>query len=57
MITRLLFYIGIVILFQSCQESREKHINRLVKEKDATWLCLSVTKGGHPHHPTRLAYN
>ena len=32
MITRLLFYIGIVILFQSCQESREKHINRLVKE-------------------------
>lgn len=32
-------------------------INRLLKEKDATWLCLSVTKGGHPHHPTRLAYN
>ena len=32
-------------------------INEIVKENDATWICLSKTKSGHPHHPTRLAYN
>ena len=32
MAIRLLLYIGIIILFLSCQESRKEHINRLVKE-------------------------
>ncbi len=32
-------------------------INEIIKKKNATWICLSKTKYGHPHHPTRLAYN
>lgn len=32
-------------------------INQIAKEKHAKWICLSRTKAGHPHHPTRLAYN
>ena len=32
MAIRLLLYIGVIILFLSCQESRKEHINRLVKE-------------------------
>ena len=32
MAIRLLLYIGVIILFVSCQESRKEHINRLVKE-------------------------
>lgn len=32
-------------------------INNIVKEKNARWICLSKTKYGHPHHPTRLAYD
>ena len=31
-------------------------INDVIKMKKAKWLCLSKTKYGHPHHPTRLAY-
>lgn len=31
-------------------------INNVVKEKGARWICLSKTKSGHPHHPTRLSY-
>ena len=34
-----------------------KEINAIVKESGAKWLCLSKTKYGHPHHPTRLAYD
>lgn len=32
-------------------------INDIVEEKNAKWICLSKTKNGHPHHPTRLAYD
>lgn len=32
-------------------------INNIVKEKKAHWICLSKTKYGHPHHPTRLSYD
>ena len=32
-------------------------INDVIKREKAKWLCLSKTKDGHPHHPTRLAYN
>lgn len=32
-------------------------INAIAKKKNATWVALSLTKSGHPHHPTRLAYN
>ena len=34
-----------------------KEINAIVKERGAKWVCLSKTKYGHPHHPTRLAYD
>ena len=34
-----------------------KQINDIVKQNGATWVCLSKTKHGHPHHPTRLAYD
>lgn len=34
-----------------------KEINAVVKDKKAKWICLSKTKYGHPHHPTRLAYD
>lgn len=34
-----------------------KEINDIVKDKKAKWICLSKTKYGHPHHPTRLAYS
>ena len=34
-----------------------KQINAIVKESGARWVCLSKTKYGHPHHPTRLAYD
>ena len=34
-----------------------KQINKIVKQNSATWVCLSKTKDGHPHHPTRLAYD
>jgi len=33
-----------------------KAINDIVKEKKASWICLSKTKYGHPHHPIRLSY-
>jgi hypothetical protein len=29
----------------------------VIKEKSAKWICLKKTKDGHPHHPTRLAYD
>jgi hypothetical protein len=32
-------------------------INDIVKSKKAHWVVLSLTKFGHPHHPTRLAYD
>ena len=32
-------------------------INEIVKNKNAKWRVLSLTKYGHPHHPTRLAYD
>lgn len=32
-------------------------INKVVLKKKAKWICLSKTNKGHPHHPTRLAYN
>lgn len=32
-------------------------INDIVKGKNAKWICLTKTKEGHPHHPTRLSYN
>lgn len=32
-------------------------INNIVKAKNGKWITLSLTKGGHPHHPTRLAYD
>ncbi len=32
-------------------------INRIVSSANAKWLCLSKTKYGHPHHPTRLPYS
>lgn len=31
-------------------------INEIAKHKGAKWVCLCKTKKGHPHHPTRLAY-
>ena len=34
-----------------------KEINVIVKQRGAKWVCLSKTKYGHPHHPTRLAYD
>ncbi len=34
-----------------------EQINDIIKEKKAKWICLSKTKYGHPHHPTRLAYD
>ena len=34
-----------------------KQINAIVENKNGKWICLSLTKSGHPHHPTRLAYN
>ena len=34
-----------------------ERINNIVKNKNAKWICLSKTKHGHPHHPTRLAYS
>jgi hypothetical protein len=33
------------------------HINEVIKAKSAKWICLKKTKDGHPHHPTRLAYD
>lgn len=32
-------------------------INRIVNSINAKWICLSKTKYGHPHHPTRIAYS
>jgi hypothetical protein len=32
-------------------------INEVIKAKSAKWICLKKTKSGHPHHPTRLAYD
>lgn len=32
-------------------------INEVIKAKSAKWICLEETKEGHPHHPTRLAYD
>lgn len=32
-------------------------INRVVDNVNAKWVCLSKTKYGHPHHPTRIAYS
>ena len=32
-------------------------INEVMKEKSVRWICLEETKEGHPHHPTRLAYD
>ncbi len=32
-------------------------INEVMKAKSAKWICLKKTKEGHPHHPTRLAYD
>jgi hypothetical protein len=32
-------------------------INEVIKAKSAKWICLKKTKEGHPHHPTRLAYD
>lgn len=32
-------------------------INKIVSSTSAKWLCLSKTKYGHPHHPTRLSYS
>lgn len=34
-----------------------KQINAIVENKNGKWICLSLTKSGHPHHPTRLSYN
>lgn len=34
-----------------------EEINKIVKQHHAKWICLSKTKYGHPHHPTRLAYD
>lgn len=32
-------------------------INKVVNTANAKWVCLSKTKYGHPHHPTRIAYS
>lgn len=32
-------------------------INKIVDKAGAKWLCLARTKYGHPHHPTRIAYD
>ena len=32
-------------------------INKIVSNKKGKWVYLSLTKSGHPHHPTRLAYD
>ncbi len=32
-------------------------IDKIVNGANAKWLCLSKTKYGHPHHPTRIAYS
>lgn len=32
-------------------------INKVVNTVNAKWVCLSKTKYGHPHHPTRIAYS
>lgn len=32
-------------------------INKVVNAANAKWVCLSKTKYGHPHHPTRIAYS
>jgi hypothetical protein len=29
----------------------------VIEAKSAKWICLKKTKDGHPHHPTRLAYD
>lgn len=34
-----------------------KYLDNAIKEAGAEWICLAKTKSGHPHHPTRLAYN
>lgn len=31
--------------------------NRVIDSVNAKWICLSKTKYGHPHHPTRIAYS
>ncbi len=32
-------------------------IDKIVDSTEAKWVCLSKTKSGHPHHPTRIAYS
>lgn len=32
-------------------------INEVINSANAKWVCLSKTKSGHPHHPTRIAYS
>lgn len=32
-------------------------IDKIVVSANANWVCLSKTKYGHPHHPTRIAYS
>lgn len=32
-------------------------INEIINSANANWVCLSKTKYGHPHHPTRIAYS
>ena len=32
-------------------------IDKIVNNANAKWLCLSKTKYGHPHHPTRISYS
>lgn len=34
-----------------------RQINEIVSNKKGKWVYLSLTKSGHPHHPTRLAYD
>ena len=48
---------GTHILDRDFFVSALRQINSIVKQKNAKWICLCKTKYGHPHHPTRLAYD
>ncbi len=48
---------GIHILDRNYFVKALKYLDNAVKETGAEWICLAKTKSGHPHHPTRLAYN
>lgn len=48
---------GCHITDRSCFLRSLTEINKIVNGANAKWVCLSKTKSGHPHHPTRIAYS